>query len=139
MATKKPRSNSVHSAHKLNTKIVHRMLMILSLLDNGITTQSGIQSRTHLSRREVKYTLDKMMNEGLCYDPHPRSNKWKSYKISVAGRSFVGEVRSNDATANKVMNENVRMKCEIQTMDKIQKLIENQDYSFKETPNWKNS
>ena len=113
--------------------------MILSLLENGITTQKEIMQRTQLSRREVQYAMRRMMDEGLCYDPHPRSNKWKSYKISVAGRSFVGGARSNDATANKVMNENVRMKCVIQSVDKIEKLLQNSDYSFKENANWKNS
>ena len=139
MVARKSRSFNVQSAYNLHPKFAHRVLMILSLLENGITTQKEIQQRTQLTRKEVGYALARMMDQGLCYDPHPKSNKWKAYKISVAGRSFVGEVRSNDTTANKVMNENVRMKCVIQTTDKIPKILENQDYSFRENINWKNS
>jgi DNA-binding PadR family transcriptional regulator len=98
-----------------------------------------IRERTGLSKRQIEYSTHKLIQEGLVDDVTPKSNKYKVYKITESGKSFLAQVRTTEEMKKRVINENVRAKCEIHNINKIQKLIDNSLYNFKENPNWKNS
>ena len=139
MVARKSRTNSEHSMHKMNPKFVRRTMIILNLINQGMNTQKEIQTRSGLSRRETQYTITNLMNDGLCYDPSPKSNKWKNYKITKAGIQFIAEVRTADDFVNKVMNENIRMKCDVRNPEKIPEFTNHSSFNFIENKNWKNS
>ncbi len=48
-------------------------------------------------------------------------------------------MRTADDFVNKVMNENIRMKCDIHNPDKILEFVNHTDFNFKENKSWKNS
>lgn len=139
MSPKKARINSSQPVHKLRTDFVNRERVILTLILNGYYGYNQIRERTGLSKRKIEYTISKLVESGRLKDKTPKSNKYKVYSVTDDGISFLGEARTTDAKLHKLVSENVRAKCEILKPENLMRLLNHDDYNFKENLNWKNS
>ena len=137
--SKKSGTTRRQSVDNLSPDFVSRALKLLSLIQRGVITQKQLAKHSDLTVRQVRYDVLRLIEKGYLIDATKRSNKWKVYRVSVAGRSLLDGVRQGGKSLIKIMNENVRAKCEIHNIKNFMKMVESSVYDLKETSNWKNA
>ena len=112
--------------------------MMLQLIQNKPVFQKDIAKYLNLKRTKVSNLIHKMIDYGIIYDLHPRSNNWKQYKVTRKGLSILEGFESSEKQNRFFGVEQMSFFTKIKNPRNIRKFLVEPQYDFKPNPmtNW---
>lgn len=110
---------------------LHRAYILLVYYRDGTLFPKQIAKRLKQKRQIIEYWTNKLLDQDLIYCTNPKSNKFKQYKLTPAGQTFLDTNESTVTKKGRVMVENARFKCYIRNQESFLPFIQFPEYEFK--------